>query len=726
MAGATLLAMISFLFLGVIIQMVGGGRGGSESQIQTIAESRRFGKVTDYDLHRLQESHEIFRRFLDVLYQNLARDLLQDFTPEEARQHLYPLESFIGQVIQLQSPEQLINVWLVSQYAEEEGLAPAWDDAQTLLKQLTSDYLSDAVYDEALQSIGYTHQQIAQLFIRHLRWRQSLERFGMSVGAVSPATRWDWYQRLYRQVTIEAAAVPIDSMIDQVGEPSTAQLTALFEKYRNRRYNPTSAESGFIMPTELAFQYIVADPSQEMLDSITEEEILAFYEENKDALFRKPTPSLRDMQFPGMPGGGMPIFPTLPGMDPIVPDTETGEVEATPQTEEPIEETEESAPETSSVSGVTTRFVSYQAEEEDQADETGGLTPTAPTPDALDELEEESELVDLSFLYKPFDEVKDDIRKGLAIKKAAEGLPIIQEKMKEYAAVYNENFEQGKQPPAMPDLTGFVAEQGLQLVTVPMGDVYAVLRTDLARGLNERDHLVQMFRHVPLPFEGTIFWGDNGPVLYWVIDQKMEKRPEKLDDVEDAVVKRWKEIEAKDLALKKAEQLAHEAKTSDKSLAEQFAGRNDLPVVETEPFTWRTYGTMNFFTAVMQRIPPMLGEVREKGVADGNSELDNTLIAAPGSDFMETVYSLQIGETGVVLNQPQTVAYIVRITSSSPSTEALWERFQSAHMLEYIYAGQPEMVMAAREAWLDEIRAKTGFRWVNKPDTREMEMYDDY
>ena len=305
-------------------------------------------------------------------------------------------------------------------------------------------------------------------------------------------------------------------------------------------------------------------------------------------------------------------------------------------------------------------------------------------------------------------------------------MPIIQKKMQEYAAVYNENFERGKTIPPMPDLTSIVAEQGLQLVTIPMGDVYAALRTDLARGSQERQHLVQMFRNVPLPFEGTTFWGDNGPVLYWVIDQQLEKRPDKLDEVKEVVLKRWQEIEARDLALKKAEGLASEAKSSGKPLAELFVGRSEVPVVETEPFTWKTYGGLNFFTAVMQRIPPMLGEVREKGVAAGNSELDNKLIVAPGSDFMETVYSLQIGETEVVFNQPQTVAYIVRVTSSSPSTDALWERFQSAHLLEYLYAGQPEMVVSAREAWMDEIRNKTGFRWVNKPDPREMEMYDDF
>jgi hypothetical protein len=86
---------------------------------------------------------------------------------------------------------------------------------------------------------------------------------------------------------------------------------------------------------------------------------------------------------------------------------------------------------------------------------------------------------------------------------------------------------------------------------------------------------------------------------------------------------------------------------------------------------------------------------------------------------MEVVFSLQVGETGVVFNQPQSVAYIVRLTSSSPSTDTLWEQFQRAHMFEYFSAGAQDMFMSAREAWLEEIRTKTGFRWVNKPDPRE-------
>ena len=725
MAGVTLLAIISFLFLGVIIQLL-GGRGGSGPQIETFAESRRFGKITSYDLHRLQENQETLRRFLFVLFQKLA-----DPTDEEKMRALSPLQMFINQTANSQSPEQLINAWLLTQYAQEEGISPDWNDISNLLKELTGGYLSDTVYDDTLSAVGIPHQTVEYLLARHIRQEQVLRRFHGAISAISPLTRWDWYQRLYRQITIEAAAVPVEPFISQVNDPGVGQLNAFFEQHKTIKYNPMLPESGFIMPTELAFQYVVAEPSQQLLDSITEEEMQTFYEENKESLFRKPVKPITDFpQLPGMmPGGAMPfpspgrgVIPSIP-----LPTTETPEPdepalpEPTPETPSESEESmQESTPESSAVPRVLTRFVSYQMDKS-EAVETEAVETEQPT--TIESTE--SEAVDLSILYRPFDEVKNQIRETIAYEKAVAGLSVIQEKMREYAVIYNEHFEQGKSIPPMPDLTDFAAEQGLVLKTVPMGDVYAAMRTELARGLQERRYLVRMFAHIPLLFENETFSGSNGQVLLWVTDMKPEKRPENIGEVREIVLKRWKEVEARTLALKKAEELANEATTSGKPLAEVFAGRSDVPVTETEPFTWKTYGGLHPLTAVMQRQPPVLSEVREREVAVGNADIDNQIIIAPGSDFMETVFALQVGETGVVFNQPKTMAYIVRITSSSPSVDVLWERFQRAHIMEYVYAGQQEMVSSAFDAWLDEIRQKTGFRWVNKPESRVSGQYDE-
>ncbi|MCL2709728.1 MAG: hypothetical protein FWE95_02510 [Planctomycetaceae bacterium] len=817
MAGATLLAIISFLFLGVIIQLVDGGRSGAQ-QNPTVAESRRFGKITEYDLHRLRNNQSTLQGFLRVLYRNLDQKLEQDgFDAQSRGRALFPLAEYVEQLTRTQSSEYLVNMWLVTQSVQAEGLLPDWDDAKQLLWDLTggpppNGFLSDAVYDQTRQDVGLSHEVVKQLLASQIQWRQALMRLNLSIGTVSPATRWDWYQRLFRNVTIEVAAVSTDAFIDQMPEPTERQLTAFFEEHKGKRFNPMIAESGFIMPTELAFQYVVAEPTQQLLDSITEESMLAFYEEHKDEWFRRPTtpmtplPGMVPGTIPGMPGGAFPSFPTpgrpgtpttpslpdlsdLPGLEDIlpIPAPNVPEPVEPPVPEEAGEEAieETSAPETSGAPRVTTRLVSYQTDDVEQANivtepvaegfhERGGwfgdvtMQPNEAIPvgavetieemltdtstqvaleeaveqgresieqleKALEQLEGAIEAMveqgeaDLSILFKPFDEVKDEIREALAQDKAMQALLVIQEKMKEYGDSYHEHFEQGKPIPPMPNLSAFVASQGLKLVTVPMGNVFEAMKTEFARGAQEQQHLAQKFHRLPLLFDGEIFWGADFPILIWVTEEKHELRPESLKEVREVVLQRWKEVEARTLAMKKAEELADEARKLDRSLNEVFGGRRDVPVADTEPFSWMTPGGWDFdpVTGRVGQKPPSFGTVAERGVEPWNAEFGNRVLVAPGWDFMETVYSLQVGETGVVFNQPQTVAYVVRVTSSSPSTDVLWEQFQTTPVSMYYAAGAQEMMISSREAWLDEIRDKAGFRWVNRPDAREWERFDE-
>ncbi|MDR2757007.1 MAG: hypothetical protein LBC20_15025, partial [Planctomycetaceae bacterium] len=326
------------------------------------------------------------------------------------------------------------------------------------------------------------------------------------------------------------------------------------------------------------------------------------------------------------------------------------------------------------------------------------------------------EPVDLSILYKPLDEVKEQIRLTLATEKVMKSIPLIEEKMRDYFQVYYTHIDQEKTAPPMPDLTGFVEEQGLVLKTVPLDTIFGTIKSEFARNTAEREYLFKLFNESPIVFEPQKIEGEN--ILLWVTEIQAENKPEKLDDIKEIVLKRWKEVEARSLALKRAEELAMEVRSSEKSLAETFAGRSDVPVVETEPFTYKSYGeSMYAAFFAMRGIPPQLGEVREKGVAVGDSEIDNRWIVAPGVEFMETTSSLAVSETGVVFNQPQTVVYVIRIIGSSPSEEVLWEQFQNASIMEYYLAGQPEAIAEARKAWLNKIYEKVGFKWVQKPET---------
>jgi len=42
-----------------------------------------------------------------------------------------------------------------------------------------------------------------------------------------------------------------------------------------------------------------------------------------------------------------------------------------------------------------------------------------------------------------------------------------------------------------------------------------------------------------------------------------------------------------------------------------------------------------------------------------------------GSDFMREAFNLSVGETGLAMNQPQTICYVIRVVSLEPSREVL-------------------------------------------------------
>jgi hypothetical protein len=323
--------------------------------------------------------------------------------------------------------------------------------------------------------------------------------------------------------------------------------------------------------------------------------------------------------------------------------------------------------------------------------------------------------VDLSILYKPLPEVEGEIRQILALQKAQNGLQPIEEKMREHFQAYNTNFDKGLPIPAMPDLTKFAEEQGLTLVSVPLGTIFDAIKTELSRKASDRSFLIKAFREGPVEFEPLKT--QDGETLLWITEIVKELKPESVDEVKDIAVKQWKEKTAQPLALEQANLLLAEAKKSGKSLAETFKDK-DVKVAETEPFAWKSYGPgIHPFIGLMQRLPLGIGEVCEKGVAEGNSDIDNKIVFAPGNDFMKVASSLAVGEAGVAFNAPKTVAYVIRITGSTPSDDVLWEQFPTTNPGFYYQAGIQEQQAEAFDAWIKKIQESTGFKWLKKPET---------
>ena len=123
---------------------------------------------------------------------------------------------------------------------------------------------------------------------------------------------------------------------DQVPAPTDETLRAFYEKYK---YLPNSASSempGFYLPTKAALEVVHASLTEERLAAVTDAEIAAFYEANREQ-FKKPAQQPTPNASGALPAENL----TLPGVDggiaPLPEDALTGSPvisEPTPAEEE--------------------------------------------------------------------------------------------------------------------------------------------------------------------------------------------------------------------------------------------------------------------------------------------------------------------------------------------------------------------------------------------------------
>ncbi|HBT76097.1 MAG TPA: hypothetical protein DEB39_04045, partial [Planctomycetaceae bacterium] len=337
------------------------------------------------------------------------------------------------------------------------------------------------------------------------------------------------------------------------------------------------------------------------------------------------------------------------------------------------------------------------------SDETSGNTP-----------------IDLSILYRPLDEVEGEIRSYLVQERLDKSLKEVETKMREYYDAFNKAFGTSSTVPPPPDMEAIAKEYGFELVSTTAPITLYEAR-DLSMGRDAGGAFDEIFALGAQQYEPKRVYGQEAQYLIWCTEEQKERLPA-FEDVRETVLDRWKEVQARKLAVAHAEALATKARGNKEPFATALAGESDLKFAETEPFTWKTYGSPYLaMMAMYEGRSPWLGEVREKGVAEEKASYENKVIFAPGDNFMKTAYELEIGEVGVSFNQPETVVYIIRPISSTPSGEVLRDLFRTTAFDRYAGAGVQDMFIDARQVWLKRIEDEAGFEWVQRIGERESE-----
>ena len=196
----------------------------------------------------------------------------------------------------------------------------------------------------------------------------------------------------------------------------------------------------------------------------------------------------------------------------------------------------------------------------------------------------------------------------------------------------------------------------------------------------------------------------------WFLVQRTADLPAEtpeLADVRNQVVAAWKQQKAAELALEAAKKYAEQAKTDAIDLKNlfrgpQFSGGKKVEVVETNAFSRMSVGIPNART---RQVPLEISQP--------------TSIVAAGPDFLDAVFELEGADVTAVLNNDESIAYIVRIVRHTDSTEQLRQEFLREGGIWY---GQPTMDQARRAeigaAFVSDLIGEDGLDWKREPDAR--------
>ncbi len=291
----TIVAMGGFVVLPTVIQIMSGG-GRAMAGRRDVVTTKRYGNIDLGSMSHLRQDRQTVKGLVGRI-DNLVRTKQQNWRGQTAAQSLQARLS----------PEDqgIVETWLLVKRAEELGLVVNDAAVNAFLTQLLENAVSQDELLGVLKEMGLPETQLFRLLKYELMAMRLQDLVFTSLLPTTPGERWDYYQRLQRQATVELAEVPVDRLIGGIAEPPDKTLNAFFEKYKSREYTPGSTEPGFMVPKQIAIDYFKVDYDH----LFTDEELRKYYEENKEEFKRERLPEADKAAPPSELKGG------LPGLD---------------------------------------------------------------------------------------------------------------------------------------------------------------------------------------------------------------------------------------------------------------------------------------------------------------------------------------------------------------------------------------------------------------------------
>jgi len=684
-----ILAMLAFFVLPPFLQMGGGPVAGDP-----VAVAWKDGGLRESELDRAVAMRTVVNRFLVESAVAAGRD--------PAQLPLFP-----------ESEEQVVRTMLLAKEGAANGLVVSDAAINDFLADWTNNLVRPDQFNAIISGLrlgpmAVSQHDLFEALRTELAARNMFVLFQTGFSGDPPGVRWDYFRRLEQRATVEAVPVVVESVAAEVPAPSSEQLRAFFERYKDDLPVARSPEPGFREPHRVKYEYLVAKRDA-FLDKakkdVTDPQIAEFYEKNKETMFRARPPKPEA-------SGGKDDAAAEKAADAAKP-ADAPQQDAAPKADGNGQKPAADATQGGAVAP-RTRF-RPAAFKQPAAAAPEAKPAEKPAEKAAEKAADTADKKPDEPKFEPLENVKEEIRDQLAAEQANRAIDAIFTAVAADLTGYAEDFalwqarqEKGAAPKA-PDFKKIAEVQGLEagasdLVTLDE----AVAAGDIGRsfefvpdpgsrfGFRQRNWLEQVYgQGAPSlrPITSRDVAGNR--YLSWKIEDQPEFTPS-FETARPAVEQAWRIVEGRGLARKKAEALATEAMANKQSLEAVVAGKEGLKATKAGPFSWLSQGT------VPQNTPPFIS--------------DPEGLVMPGEELMRAVFALEPGQAAAAFNEPQTICYAVRMDALEPPVAELQEKFLAAK------DDQRRISMVAQEEfseafadWFKQLETKHGLEWKRQP-----------
>jgi hypothetical protein len=302
---AGVVLMFVFVIGDSLVAYLGGSPRSDQTgrDANTVAVTWDTGSLTNREVDQLVSQQHLVSAFLRGIHDAGVRSaLLAGVEPSQLR--VQPLQSLVSQPRE----EGVVATKLFAEAAYDAGIRVSDEAIIKYLDELGRQRVSRDDMREMLKQAGGGRvpiQYVMDALREELLAHSYLASFQFAFRTVTPEQGYQDWLRVNDRIVVEAAAVPVDSFVVEVPDPTEADLKDLFEEHKMREPQPDligqvefpSPVPGFRIPRKIDVQFIQAEYDQflaKVENEITEEEIAKFYDDNKDPLFIKAETGLFD------------------------------------------------------------------------------------------------------------------------------------------------------------------------------------------------------------------------------------------------------------------------------------------------------------------------------------------------------------------------------------------------------------------------------------------------